>query len=496
MSNRSSRTSFTTANPKSAFGELSTVHNTPVIQYMSMYGKQNNQEVDVVSGLGGTVTNADAITSLNITTTQGSTAALVSKRSTHYRPGQGVDIRFTAMYNLGITGSYQYAGIGTFSNGFFFGYNGSNFGVCRRYNGKAHIVKLTISTAFTATATVTITLNSVPYTFSSANASASLSYTAHQFEAPSYGGLWEVEHIGSDIYFIAKSDGAKSGTYSVGWSTSGGNGSFSTVTVGVSASEDWVYQTAWNYDKMNGSGISKMTINPQKLNVYRIQFGYLGVASPKFYIMDDDNSEYRLVHMIDYPNSNTQPSLSNPHMRMLYNIKSVTSTTAMSMGMVSFYAASEGPIYRFEPRYSVNASKAVTTENVIITLKNSPIYNGYINHSEIFLTFLSLSTTGNQPVIIRMYKNATLSPVPTTTNFTDFVNVDVDNSTSLYDVTSDSITGSTKLLFTFNLAKDDSRTIDLNDLSIILLRNETISITAQSGASNTVTCALSFIEDH
>lgn len=494
MTSRRSKTSNDL--PKSAFGELNTIHPTPVIQYMSMYGKQNNQEVDAVNALGGSIANADAITTLSIDTTNGSTSAIISKRSTHYRPGQGLNIRFTCMFNTGVANSYQYAGIGTFSNGLFFGYNGTNFGICRRYNGKAHIVKLTLSAAFSSAATITVTLNSVAYTFTSANASSSIPYTAHQFEAPAYGGLWEVEHVGNDVFFIAKSAGARSGTYSVTFSTSGGTGSFSTVTTGVSATEDWIYQTSWNIDVMDGTGGSRMTLNPQKFNVYQIRLGYLGVAPPKFYIMDDDNGEFKLVHIYDYPNAYTQPSLSNPHMRMLYNIKSNGSTTAMNMSMISFYAAAEGSIERYEPRFSVNASKAVTTENVILTLKNSPIYNGYVNHSEIFLTFLSLSSSGNNPVTIRMYKNATLSPIPSSTDFTNFVNVDSDNSTALYDTTSDSVTASTKLLFTFNLAKDDARTIDLNDLSIILLRGETISITAQSGASNTVTAAISFIEDH
>jgi len=478
------------------------VSNTPVIQYMSLYGKQNNQEVEVLTNDNGDIVNDEAITTLYLSATAGDSATLISKRSTHYRPGQGVSVRFTAEFWGGTLGSIQYAGIGTEANGLFFGYDGERFGICHRYNGKKIIVILEITSAFSSAALVTVTLEDVDYTFTSANASGSLSYTAHQFEQANYGGLWEVEHVGNYVYFISKYCDVSTGTIDVNFNTSGGNGNVN-VFDGRLHTEDWIYQEDWNYDKMDGTGRSEYTLEPNNgIHVYQIQFGYLGVANPKFFVMDSEYGEFRLVHVINSV-GNSNPLFTNPHMRMYYDIRSETSTEIMEMKMVSFYAASEGPIVRFEPRFAVDSlAKTLATgvERVLITLKNSIIYNDRNNQGEIFLTFLSIATEGgNRPVTVRIYRNLILSPVPTVNDYTNYQYVDEDNSIALVDIIGDTFTPATnKLLFTFNLLNNESRTINLTELSVILTRGDTITITgfSLSTSATNVACSLSFIEDH
>lgn len=62
---------------------------------------------------------------------------MVSQRYMKYRPGQGAMARFTAMFTTGAADSKQYAGAGTanLTNGFFFGYDGTSFGICHINDG-------------------------------------------------------------------------------------------------------------------------------------------------------------------------------------------------------------------------------------------------------------------------------------------------------------------------------------------------------------------------
>jgi hypothetical protein len=52
-----------------------------------------------------------------------------------YDPGQGALVRFSAIFTTGVAGSQQEVGLGDSTDGFFFGYNGADFGVLRRQNG-------------------------------------------------------------------------------------------------------------------------------------------------------------------------------------------------------------------------------------------------------------------------------------------------------------------------------------------------------------------------
>ncbi|ABO49934.1 hypothetical protein Dred_1404 [Desulforamulus reducens MI-1] len=80
-----------------------------------------------------TQSNSKAILQTSATTS--STAKIETKSTLRYQPGMGALVRFTALFTTGNSGSTQIIGIGDTNDGFFFGYNGSSFGVLRRKNG-------------------------------------------------------------------------------------------------------------------------------------------------------------------------------------------------------------------------------------------------------------------------------------------------------------------------------------------------------------------------
>jgi hypothetical protein len=118
----------------SAFGDLITSENTPSLQMDFVYGINTQTGVTTVVGTGVADTNAGR---LRLQTGTGGTgsATFNSRKSAKYRAGQGMTVRFTAVYTAGAANSTQIMGFGTSTNGYFFGYNGASFGLLHRNNG-------------------------------------------------------------------------------------------------------------------------------------------------------------------------------------------------------------------------------------------------------------------------------------------------------------------------------------------------------------------------
>jgi hypothetical protein len=119
--------------PKSAFGELEVVQPTPVIQADFTYNVNADMVDSTVTG-SGTVTQADAMAVLQTTAAASSSAKIETKRFLKYRPGQGCHVRGTALFTTGVANSEQLFGCGDDIDGFFFGYDGTSYGVLHRNN--------------------------------------------------------------------------------------------------------------------------------------------------------------------------------------------------------------------------------------------------------------------------------------------------------------------------------------------------------------------------
>lgn len=116
---------------QSAFGELSVVNMTPVVQELFTYNI-NSRIWDTTVANTGTITVSNFMSNVASGTTASSTANLQSQHRVKYRPGEGVMGRFTGIFTAGVAGTTQLIGIGDADNGFFFGYNGTTFGIMHR----------------------------------------------------------------------------------------------------------------------------------------------------------------------------------------------------------------------------------------------------------------------------------------------------------------------------------------------------------------------------
>ena len=116
--------------PTTAFGEVKVAEITPVEQIDFVYGI-NTLKVKTTTTGSGTATGSGGLGIVSTGAATSSSAVIYSGRNLKYRPGQGALVRFTALFTTGAANSVQYAGIGfpDLSDGLFFGYNGTGFGI-------------------------------------------------------------------------------------------------------------------------------------------------------------------------------------------------------------------------------------------------------------------------------------------------------------------------------------------------------------------------------
>lgn len=117
----------------SPFNDLISVTLTPLVQVDFVYGinSQQGAAAIVTTGVGDT---SNGRLRLQTGTGAAGSAIYTSRRTAQYRPGQGLVYRGTAPFTAGVANSFQLAGPGSATDGYFFGFNGTEFGIAHRNN--------------------------------------------------------------------------------------------------------------------------------------------------------------------------------------------------------------------------------------------------------------------------------------------------------------------------------------------------------------------------
>jgi hypothetical protein len=119
----------------SAFGTLETGEMTPVVALDFVYGINVQTGTSSVTGTGATVDTNLSRLRLQSGTNAAGHAEFASRYIVRYRAGQGCTARFTCVFATGTVGNTQIVGVGSATNGYFFGYDGATFGILHRNGG-------------------------------------------------------------------------------------------------------------------------------------------------------------------------------------------------------------------------------------------------------------------------------------------------------------------------------------------------------------------------
>ena len=499
--------------PLTVFGEVSVAQDTPIFQSDFVYGLNNQQTYTVTSG-SGAASASNGLAQLSTGTTIYSYSVLESRKRLRYRPGQGVKVKFTALYTTPVANSYQGVGCGTAENGLYFGYGNTNdltdtrFGILYVRNGLREIKTLTVTTGATSASNVTITLNGTAFVVPVTN-SSNIQRTVWEIAnfATGYTG-WDAYPRGATVIFIRKSAGTTAGTQTFSAGTTGSAATISQTRAGAASTDTFIGQSEWNVDRCDGSkdnrNPSGFTINPQKINIFRFKIGYLGahdlICQIKITPPNANNSIWQTVHIIKYANLNTQVSFTNASFPFNSFVYSAGSTTNLTVSMGSFAGVIEGKKYLIGPRATyVNSLTTVGATNyqALFTILNPRVYNSVSNQTVINIQSFSGALKHTSPCIYYIIKGGALLGNP---NFALYSS----NTCALYDTSATTVTFATndQLLYTFHLG--DTGEVDhhfvngeLNGDEFTLQTGEWITLAARAvtGTPSYVTGSFNTRED-
>ncbi len=256
-----------------------------------------------------------------------------------------------------------------------------------------------------------------------------------------------------------------------------------------------IAQADWD-DPMDGTGISGMTLDQTKINVFEIKYQYLGAGKILLCIEDDSTGDFVVAHTVLYANNNTEPSTHNPNFHHTMWVANKATTDNLILKSASYAYFVEGKTSFVELHQPENASgtkqkTTVTTEVAIFTIRNRSTYASKTNFIDIVLIGTGASieaSSANNLGGIRIVKNATLGGVPS------YSNINTSDSVIEIDTAGTAVTGGKELGAGLLAGKNDGLRVSLINNKIILNPGDTITIAGSSANSATIRAQITWRE--
>ena len=144
------------------------------------------------------------------------------------------------------------------------------------------------------------------------------------------------------------------------------------MTAGRVKTDNHTAQASWNVTTTPFNGF-----DPTKLNIYKIQYGYLGVANIKFSVYNALTGSWVLVHQIKWANANNETHLGSPNLKIGWTAASLGSTgTNLTVEGASASLMVEGDEVLTNDVHATEAVKGSvgTTSIPILELKNRIVF--------------------------------------------------------------------------------------------------------------------------
>jgi hypothetical protein len=269
-------------------------------------------------------------------------------------------------------------------------------------------------------------------------------------------------------------------------------GAFAEPVAGVTPTDTWVLQTAWNTDKMNGTGPSKMLLDPTKGNVFKIAFQYLGYGEQDFYIEDSVTGKFQLVHRFRYANENTTPWCQDPtfHLNLIAKTESGYGGGALTMktsSMAGFIQGQENPD---GVRRGVAVTESITTsEAVFLIIVSNYVFNSRKNKITTFPDIVSIANeSGTKDLTINLKKNPT-----SITGSVANTSIQPGVSTMEWSQTGTVVVGGANLL-SFVVAPESELVVNLADLRAKIRPGERYVFTGTGGGALIASISITWVE--
>tara|TARA_R110000868_G_scaffold68695_2_gene203118 strand:+ start:1906 stop:2985 length:1080 start_codon:yes stop_codon:yes gene_type:complete len=341
---------------------------------------------------------------------------------------------------------------------------------------------MTITTASTATNNYNVTLPSGQVVAVTATNNASTLKTAYEISRGTFPG-WSATQRGSTVIFLANDVGNKA-LITLGQSGAGtpAVGANVETLAGVAATDTWIPQASWNGDKMDGTGSTGFTLTKTYLNVFQIGIQYLGAGCVTFEIevpatSGGNNGVFVTCHTINFPNSRTTSSVSQPSFPFTMAAYSGGSTTDVSVSVTSVGGFIEGIRALTGPRQTyTRTSTTVTTGayTAIMTIRNERVFGN--RASQVVVNLLSFGGAHDDatPVTLYLIRDATLVGTPNFATWATSSSTYVDTA-----ATTCTIASNDQIIFSIPVGASGTVLFPFSD-SVTLQPGETITLAAQT----------------
>jgi len=254
----------------------------------------------------------------------------------------------------------------------------------------------------------------------------------------------------------------------------------------------FIPQSQFNVDKLDGTGTSGKTIDPTKLNLYTFRGGLYGILPLIFGWYAGADVGYVTCHIIDRTNQQTSPHLGNPTLPMFAE---VTGEASLSTASWRGGICGETPRSTKADRHqNVDVSDKSIVANAItpvITLRNNTVFKGKQNHVKARYGTVTLAVDGTKTFTWYIFKGAALVGANFTPKNTETSTVDYDvTATSITPPYPDNIGGSV-------MGKYDNARINLfqGDVTLAVYPGETITLAVKSTGNGVVSAFVRWIEE-
>lgn len=473
-----------------AFDEKRTAQDTAITQISASHGLIGQVLTVVDTAVSGTTTVTDDKFTCQTGTGATGLATILSLRQVGSRPGQGVAVRFDALFSPGVALSQQSAGLITNENSYVFIFVGTTFGIVHAHGGISENQDLTITTPASGSETATITINGVafPVPITTGNAEHNAFEIANTLNTLVSNYIF----TSNDNQVVAQS--LLSGTQGAfAFSSATAAAAWFQEHAGVSADVTFIPQTEWSEDTRINSNPS-INLDPLAGNGYQIQLGS-SFGQVRFSIEDKDTGSLILVHRLKLANTSTSPNVTNPIFRIGWVAQNFGNTTNVTMQGSACGAFIEGDTRRHNaPRTVRNNQLSVgTTPQTIIVIRNRIHFGGKVNRVEIFLNILSASSQANKATFFQFLLN------PTFLGDLDFSYLDKDSSIIEFATDAVGISGGLDI-GGFIVPSNDGDTLTLNqtpDQDTIIFPGAVLAIVgfAAGGAGGDMQASITMQED-
>lgn len=491
-------------NPLTAFGELLCAEPTPQVQVKFPYNINPSVVKSLTNHASSSVANSAGIATITCAGAAETFAQIRTLDVLRYGPGQGADFKGTAMFTTGVANSSQIVGPGDGDEGFFFGYNGTSFGILHRKFGELERRSIEITGGADAGGgSFTITMDGTAVTVTvGASATIAEIVTAIIAAADDFGNAgrgWDVHYDdNTTVQFIGFVAENATGVFSFADVDSGVTaGTFNqstTVIAGVAPTETWVPQASWSDDAMDGTGKSLMTLDPTKLNVYQVQFQFLGGGEIQFHVENPTTGLFVVVHRISPANSGTASVLKNPtlHLAVIAKTEAGYSGGALAIKTASLAGFIQGKETDLGIRRSAKNTKTTTgtTPLIVLTVHNEIDFQGTRNKVHVYPDFLTIASEASKTVTFSIILNPT-----EVGGAVAFAPIDASSSVMKKDTGSTTVVGGSELA-SFKISGSNSRIIDLKPLALRLRPGDrwVFVATLSSGSDAPVEVGVSWLE--